>query len=201
MTRTMKTIAARLRYIADSVPADEVPAELHTIAREIEDRAPGWQPIAEAPKDGTWLLVRGMNTVGQPMIPFVVSWNDGYGRCLGYAWRDNLTLTDVGHWIDPNAEWMPLPKPPSTARISKEWCIEKAIAEGYAEIGAGLVAADPILDAEKKMHDDIAKRMSCTCGPHIDAIDCANARYGTIGQHDRDIEPCECCCHETEGEE
>jgi Lar family restriction alleviation protein len=79
-------------------------------------RASPWRPIAEAPKDGTWLLVRGMNTVGQPMIPLVVSWNDGYGRCLGYAWRDSLTLTDVGHWIDPNAEWMTLPEPPEVKK-------------------------------------------------------------------------------------
>ena len=52
-----------------------------------------WESMDTAPKDGTWILLRGRNAVGAPMIPVVAAWRlGGDGK---YAWRDSAKLSDV----------------------------------------------------------------------------------------------------------
>jgi hypothetical protein len=78
-----------------------------------------WEPIETAPKDGTWILIRGRNSANHPMIPVVCAWRHGEGGA-GFAWRDSASLRDMGHLIsdvpaDGAADWAPLPSPPESA--------------------------------------------------------------------------------------
>lgn len=66
-----------------------------------------WQPISTAPKDGTWVLLRGGTDYGGEQIgPAVVAfWS---GQEWAYAYWD-------GEWrscYDNPTEWMPIPKGP-----------------------------------------------------------------------------------------
>lgn len=69
-----------------------------------------------APRDGTWILIRGRNAAGHPMTPVVCAWKAkpfGYhGAELG--WRDSASLRDMNHLITDvppghSADWAPLP--------------------------------------------------------------------------------------------
>jgi hypothetical protein len=78
----------------------------------------GWQPIATAPKDGTWILLTGGR--------IEYGWcQDEHPRCVvgqavsggengwQFAWYDGGYY---GEYIDPT-HWMPLPDAPTAAPI------------------------------------------------------------------------------------
>ena len=72
-----------------------------------------WRDISTAPKDGTWILLRGRNAIGRPMVPVVVAWRTGEGLETGLAWRDSASLHDMGHLVadappGTAADWAPL---------------------------------------------------------------------------------------------
>ena len=67
-----------------------------------------WQPIKDAPRDGTWILLRGRNAVDAPMIPVVARWRDG-------RWSDSASGRDMGHLVadiprdSEGADWVECP--------------------------------------------------------------------------------------------
>lgn len=72
-----------------------------------------WQNVASAPRDGTWFLLRGRNSVNRPMVPVVCAWTtDHKGSLLAY--RDSASLKDMTSLVadvpaGSSADWHPLP--------------------------------------------------------------------------------------------
>lgn len=82
----------------------------------------GWRDIATAPKNGEWILLRGRNAAGFPMIPVVCSWArhpEGYMCWLDAASHRDLTVLVADVPPGTSADWHPLPgtdaTPPETA--------------------------------------------------------------------------------------
>lgn len=71
----------------------------------------GWQPIENAPKDGTWVLgfERYINTKYAPHE--VMRWKTSMGT-LGWWNSADKSLADVTHW-------MPLPAAPAPAKLKE----------------------------------------------------------------------------------
>lgn len=67
-----------------------------------------WKPISEAPKDGTWILLRGRNMAGHPMVPVVAAWRSTSTQ--DFAWIDSRAFHSCNSLAaDPGADWHPLP--------------------------------------------------------------------------------------------
>lgn len=81
------------------------------LARElVQNRAlrQEWQPANTAPKDQTWLLLRGRNSVGQPMVPVVAAWMPPGAKHQG--WVDSGTFKPLDNLVTTDgADWQPLP--------------------------------------------------------------------------------------------
>lgn len=65
-----------------------------------------WQSTKTAPRDGTWILLRGRNSAGQPMIPVVAAWMPAGARHQG--WADSGSFKPVDD-LAAGADWQPLP--------------------------------------------------------------------------------------------
>lgn len=69
-----------------------------------------WKNAESAPKDGTWVLLRGRNSAGQPMVPIVAAFNPP-GSVKHFGWVDvgsfkpvdeaAVEWTDLPDWGDP----------------------------------------------------------------------------------------------------
>src|SRR5258708_37952644 len=81
-----------------SLYADALYADLRRLHQERE-----WQPIATAPKDGTWILALQVGGVVHR-----VSW--GRGRLGSEGWGSTVAFYGGGPWI----AWMPCPPLPET---------------------------------------------------------------------------------------
>ena len=115
------TLAEELERLAVGVPqrlqntypglAATEPNALETITKAAAAlRAQEWQPIETAPRDGTWVLLRGQNSVGVPMVPVVGAWRPAGAWKNGAVWVDSGTFKVL---IDLT-EWRPLPTPPTS---------------------------------------------------------------------------------------
>lgn len=51
-----------------------------------------YRPIAEAPHDGTWILLRSRNNAGRKMVPVVVAWNPIGAGDNRNAWIDSASF-------------------------------------------------------------------------------------------------------------
>lgn len=60
-----------------------------------------WRPIAEAPKDGTWFLLRSFTVDGVERVPFVVSWRPEDG------WIESFAGLQVNELFDPERSFRP----------------------------------------------------------------------------------------------
>lgn len=70
-----------------------------------------WKTIDTAPKDKSWVLVRGYNSAGQPMVPVVAAWMPHGATHQG--WVDSGSFKPLDGMLSDNGEWMPLPSPPT----------------------------------------------------------------------------------------
>jgi hypothetical protein len=68
-----------------------------------------WQPIATAPRDGTWVLA---HRAGDWTLPELVQWHQGvnhsYWQTMEYGWPTKSSQATCGP-----THWMPLPAPPA----------------------------------------------------------------------------------------
>lgn len=73
-----------------------------------------WQPIETAPKDGTWVLLRGNSGYIRTPYRVAVGCDDAEYRPLS-PWQtsERRSFTDDG---GAPTHWMPLPDPPEAAR-------------------------------------------------------------------------------------
>lgn len=65
-----------------------------------------WEPIETAPKDKTWILIRGRNSIDQPMVPVVGAWMPNGAKHQG--WVDSGSFKPLDGLV-MFAEWHPLP--------------------------------------------------------------------------------------------
>lgn len=66
-----------------------------------------WRDFADAPKDGTWILIRGRNTIKQPMVPVVAAFNPA--GTMHWGWVDSGSFRLVESIVAYGCDWQPLP--------------------------------------------------------------------------------------------
>lgn len=67
-----------------------------------------YKPIETAPKNRTWILLRGRNAAGHLMVPVVAAWMPDGAKHQG--WCDSGSFKPVDHLAeDAGADWAPLP--------------------------------------------------------------------------------------------
>lgn len=69
-----------------------------------------WKPMSEAPKDGTWILLRSRNMAAVAMIPVVVAFRPTGAAHHGAIWVDSRGFHNCDTLAsEPGADWHPLP--------------------------------------------------------------------------------------------
>ena len=86
--------------------SDIPPSYFKTIRASLQAQINPLQPIATAPKDGSWIIVvSGKNIIGDADTPYLARWVDNWG-----SFRNGLNNdTKPTHW-------MPLPLPPEETK-------------------------------------------------------------------------------------
>jgi hypothetical protein len=67
----------------------------------------GWQPIESAPKDGTWILLRGGDDRENYVGPCVAAFFETRGNL--YEWVYSFWDGDWRSSYENPSEWMPIP--------------------------------------------------------------------------------------------
>lgn len=57
-----------------------------------------WQPIETAPKDGTLIVIVGIERAGSSLIPSLVFWNHDHWETLHYCYEESIALNPT-HWM------------------------------------------------------------------------------------------------------
>lgn len=102
------------RWMRDGYGATPMPEHLEDAAA-LRQPADGWRPIAEAPRDGSHILV-GQFLAGVPNHVTVAHWFDTrlYGAKSGGAGWALSVGEQSDHGLDRLTHWRPLPAPPSS---------------------------------------------------------------------------------------
>jgi hypothetical protein len=82
-----------------------------------EPRQPDWQPIATAPKDGTWVLVWGPSDTWSLVRLAWYAYNHRSGKAY---WKLDGECDDYELAADQPTHWMPLPPPPVPRETPQE---------------------------------------------------------------------------------
>lgn len=79
--------------------------------------APQWQPIETAPKDGTWILLRGESGyINRPYRVHVGRWDAKYRPKNPWQTSEATSFEDDG---EPPTHWMPVPRWAEVRKSSK----------------------------------------------------------------------------------
>lgn len=105
--------AAIMREAADALAAKD--AEISRLKEEIEILKQ-WKPIAEAPKDGTYVLVWSAEGGVEIAHWSIASIYDGDGDEDKKAWTTPEEGPGYWHEIEDASHFMPLPPPPQGKR-------------------------------------------------------------------------------------
>lgn len=83
---------------------------VHSHERDGVAGVTSWYPIDKAPRDGTWVLIIGINSVGAFMYPAVAYWHKD-AKC--WTAVDPAVIPRIGIYGEEHpTHWMPLPAPP-----------------------------------------------------------------------------------------
>lgn len=100
----MKTVYELVTFALDALKSRPLTADRSSSMGD------EWQPIATAPKDGTWIIgYRPRSFDGEPdylHMHWYVSATPELCEWQGYEWA-------IPHWSDQPTHWMPLPNPPA----------------------------------------------------------------------------------------
>lgn len=103
----MTPLRDRLLAAAECIEAEVYPddGELIDVLREAAEALPEWRPIAEAPKDGTLIL---LTDAAFPNAYLLAQWKRG-------KWWGQRTNSGRAITWDEASHWRPLPKQPGAA--------------------------------------------------------------------------------------
>ena len=105
-TKRAEAAEAKVQELEAERMVDQQRRENAAFVQALEE-GPAWQPIATAPKDGTLILIYGMNRKERE-IRFIDTAVYDEGRST----YDGLGLWFCGTSSHPATHWMPLPAPP-----------------------------------------------------------------------------------------
>lgn len=94
-----------MRGLFNEAPAGEVTLAVLDDMDNERSQSAGWRTMESAPKDKTWILLRGRNAANRPMVPVVAAWRP-FGASSDCGWVDSGSFKPVDNLA---IEWHALP--------------------------------------------------------------------------------------------